>query len=156
MAQITVHKIVNAPIADVWASWDDYANIADFHPGLSSSQLLADSQETGPGALRQCNFTDGKTYLKEKITEYETERRMELEIIGTNAPITNARAIFNFDFVTRDKTHMAMTMIFTPKMGLLGKLILPLMKMQFSKGLTALLDSNADYVEQKIKLKSAA
>ncbi len=150
MATVTVTKTVNAPIANVWNSWDDYANIHKFHPGVQHSYLLENKQETGMGALRQCDFTDGKTFLKERITTYKKHQTMTVEIYDTNAPIKDAHANFEFRSLGANQTQVTMTMIFTPKMGLLGKLILPLMKMQFSKGLMGLLEGNANYVEKQL------
>jgi len=156
MVTITVHKTVNAPVSALWESWDDYANIADFHPGLSASRLLDGQQETGMGALRQCDFTDGKTFLKERITGYEKNKRMVLEIFDTNAPIRNAHAIFEFQAVGGERSRVTMTMIFTPKMGLLGRLLTPIMRKQFTKGLNDLLASNAAHVEQNCRRAEAA
>ncbi len=150
MATITVTKTVNAPMAIVWNSWDDYANIHKFHPGVQHSYLLGQKQNTGQGALRQCDFTDGKTFLKERITTYVKHQTMTVEIYDTNAPIKDAFANFEFAKVSANQTQVTMTMTFTPKMGLLGKLILPLMKMQFKKGLAGLLQGNADYVEGEL------
>lgn len=155
MATITVSKTVKAPIASVWNSWDDYGNIHKFHPGVQSSYLLGDKQETGMGALRQCDFTDGKTFLKERITAYNKHRTMTVDIYDTNAPIKDAHANFEFRSLGAGETLVTMTMIFTPKMGLLGKLILPLMKMQFSKGLMGLLEGNASYVEGQLQAVAA-
>ena len=44
---------------------------------------------------------------------------------------------------------------FTPKMGLLGRMLLPVMKKQFAKGLNGLLDGNAADVETKAHLQAA-
>ncbi len=147
MVTITVQKVVDAPMNAVWESWDDYANIANFHPGVHSSYLLGKEKETGLGALRQCDFTDGKTFLKERISEYELHKKMTVDIYETNAPIKDAKADFEFDSVDLNQTRVTMTMVFTPKMGLLGKLLTPIMKKQFTKGLQGLLDGNAEYVE---------
>lgn len=156
MVTIIVEQTVKAPIAAVWASWDDYANIANFHPGVKHSYLLGNKQTTGHGALRQCDFTDGKTFLKERIVGYESEKQMTVDIYETNAPIKDARARFDFAAVGQKQTRVTMTMTFTPKMGIIGKLLTPIMKKQFSKGLAGLLQGNAEYVENKLNIKSAA
>lgn len=156
MVTITVEKIVDAPVETVWKSWDDYANIHKFHPGLRNSYLLDENTETGLGATRQCDFTDGKTYLKERIAEYRPNERMVVDITGTNAPIKDARATFEFVPLSGTRTKVVMTMRFTPKMGLLGKLLTPIMKRQFSKGLNGLLESNAKYVMSRPQLTVAA
>ncbi|WP_420546676.1 SRPBCC family protein [Curvivirga sp.] len=156
MVEIVVQRIIRAPIAEVWASWDDYANIHLFHPGVRSSYLLGEKQKTGKGALRQCDFTDGKTFLKERIIHYEDQRRITVEIYDTNAPIKNPQADFEFQELDSFKTRVVMTMQFTPKLGIIGKLLTPIMKMQFTKGLQGLLDGNASYVETKLLKKHAA
>ena len=52
MAHVEVKKIVEAPLADLWVSWDDFANIHKFHPGLTDSYLLEGSGKTWwPGDL---------------------------------------------------------------------------------------------------------
>ncbi|MEM7269807.1 MAG: SRPBCC family protein [Pseudomonadota bacterium] len=156
MVNIVVERTVNAPIAEVWASWDDYANIADFHPGLNASYLLDQGQATGVGATRQCDFTDGKTFLKERVTGYETNKRMVIDIFDTNAPIKDAKAVFEFAKLSERSTRVTMTMMFTPKMGVIGRMLTPVMKMQFRKGLSGLLESNARHVEQAGSLAAAA
>ena len=67
MAVVVVDQTVEAPVADVWASWDAFADIVKFNPLLKDSYLLKDSADTGLGALRQCDFSDGKNYIREKI-----------------------------------------------------------------------------------------
>ena len=156
MVSIAVHQTVNAPIATVWDSWDDYGNINKFHPGLNASYLLGKKQKTGVGAVRQCDFTDGKTYLKERISEYLEHQRITIDIYDTNAPFRDGKAIFEFTSEGPSKTRVTMTMSFTPKMGILGKILTPLMKFQFKKGLRGLLKSNADYVEKHSGLRVAA
>lgn len=156
MVTIIVEKTVNAPISAVWDSWDDYANIDGFHPGVQKSYLLGDSADTGIGALRQCDFTDGKTFLKEEIVGYEKNKMMAINIIGTNAPIKDASATFDFQALGSNQTKVVMTMAFTPKFGLLGRLMVPLMKRQFRKGLAGLLDGNAEHVEQREPLRAVA
>lgn len=156
MVTITVEKTVNAPVTAVWDSWNDYANIDSFHPGVQKSYLLGGSADTGLGALRQCDFTDGKTFLKEEIVGYEKNKRMEINIIGTNAPIKDAHATFEFQALNSKQSKVTMTMMFTPKFGLLGRMMVPLMKMQFRKGLTGLLEGNAKHVEQREPLRAVA
>ncbi|KZK99074.1 SRPBCC family protein [Pseudovibrio ascidiaceicola] len=156
MVSIAVYQTVNAPISTVWNTWNDYGNIDKFHPGLRASYLLGKKQKTGVGAVRQCDFTDGKTFLKERISEYLENQRITIDIYDTNAPFKDGQAIFEFTPQGPSKTRVTMTMSFTPKMGILGKLLTPFMKFQFKKGLRGLLKSNADYVEKYSGLRVAA
>jgi hypothetical protein len=46
-------------------------------------------------------------------------------------------------------TEVIFTMTFVPKMGLLGRVLIPLMKIQFRKDISKLVDGNKMYVEEK-------
>ena len=55
-----------------------------------------------------------------------------------------------------NQTELTFTMQFTPKMGLLGRMMVPLMKAQFSKALGRLVDGNKAYVERGTTVAHAA
>ena len=148
MAQVTLSQTVNAPLADVWASWDDFANIAAFNPVVQKSFLTGNGPATGLGARRQCDLADGKNYIREEITGYEPEKFMEIDIYDGTMPLKQARAVVRLEPRTLTQTKVTMTMAFTPKMGLIGKAMLPIMKKQFAAMLRQLLEGNAAHVEQ--------
>lgn len=147
MANVVVEQIINAPVSDVWNSWDDYANIKIFNPLLKDSFLITGSTDTGLGALRQCDFSDGKNHIREKIVGYVPGRKLVLEIYEGTVPLKSAVATFDFIEMTSDRTRIVMKMEFTPKYGIVGTLLLPIMKRQFAANLSALLAGNAAYVE---------
>ncbi|MEM8704391.1 MAG: SRPBCC family protein, partial [Pseudomonadota bacterium] len=66
MAEVVVTQEVNAPLADLWQSWDSFDEIYRFNPVINQSPLLPRSAPTGMGAERVCKHIDGKTYLKER------------------------------------------------------------------------------------------
>lgn len=156
MADVTVKRIVNAPVSDVWASWDDFGDIARFNPNLKGSRLLSGSSETGQGARRQCDMADGKNYLLERIVGYTPEKEMVVDIYDGTMPLKSAKATLRFVSTTANRTEVSMRMEFVPKMGLLGKLMIPMMKPQFRKMLQGLLDANAAFVERGEEVSQAA
>lgn len=149
MAKVTVNRIVNAPVEAVWAAWDDFGNIAAFNPNLSASRLLA-NQTTGKGATRQCDLKDGVNHIRERIVDYVPQSRMVVDIYDGTMPLKAAVATITLAPQSDARTKVEMTMEFTPKFGLLGALMVPMMKPQFSKMLQALLAGNADFVEAKL------
>lgn len=155
MPEVTVSRTINAPLPDVWAAWDDFGNIAKFNPNLNSSHSLTGSHATGQGATRQCNLADGKTYLHERIVEYVPQTRMVIDIYDGNMPVKHAVATLNLRASGRERTEVSLTMGFTPKFGLLGRMMVPMMKPQFRKMLNALLDGNANFVERGVVLNAA-
>ncbi|MEL6207810.1 MAG: SRPBCC family protein [Pseudomonadota bacterium] len=149
MAHVIVEKVVSATPADVWASWDDFGNIAKFNPNLAGSHLLAD-QATGVGATRQCDMKDGKNHIRERIVEYAPKQRMVVDIYEGTMPLKKAVATIVLSPAGSGRTRVQMKMEFQPKFGLLGALMVPMMKPQFRKMLQALLDGNATYVQSQV------
>ncbi|MFY0681303.1 MAG: SRPBCC family protein [Thalassovita sp.] len=148
MATVIVSKTVEAPISSVWKTWDNFGDIDTFNPALKQSFLIDGSAHTGLGAKRQCDLADGKNYIREEIVGYTTEKQIKINIYDGSVPLKKALATFDFVAPTARQTKVTMTMTFTPKFGLLGLLLIPLMKPQFKKDMAALLDANATHVEK--------
>ena len=155
MAVVVVDQTVEAPVADVWASWDAFADIVKFNPLLKDSYLLKDSADTGFGALRQCDFSDGKNYIREKIIGYTPQKQLVLDIYEGTVPLKKAIATIDFEQLGPKRSKVTMRMEFEPKMGLIGRMIVPLMKRQFSSNLGQLLAGNAAHVES-LAVRAAA
>lgn len=148
MAQVTVNTHVKAPVTKVWDSWNAFGDIHVFNPNLKGSHLLEGSAETGLGARPQCDFTDGKNHIREEITGYEPHNRLEFDIYDGTEPLKHAKATLLFSARTLNETDVTMTIKFTPKFGVFGALMVPMMKFQFKKALAGLLKANAAYVER--------
>ncbi|WP_224814983.1 SRPBCC family protein [Hasllibacter sp. MH4015] len=156
MPSVSVTRTIDAPLDQLWASWDEFGDIARFNPNLNASFLIANKQPTGKGAERQCDLSDGKTFLKERIVGYEPHRRLDIDIYESNMPIKNARATFDFRARGPKRSEVTMTMHFTPPMGPLGYLMLPLMKPQMRGLLAKLLDGNKAFVERGVEIDRMA
>lgn len=156
MPEIILKKTIDAPVADVWASWDDYANIQKFNPNLAASYLVGDTQPTGLGAERQCDLTDGKNYIQERIVDYVPNRRMKVEIYNGTFPLNDNFATIEMRPLGPTRTELSFKMEFVPKYGLLGRMMVPLMKPQFRKLLGRLMDANKAFVEDGVEIMRAA
>ena len=156
MAQVKLTRTIDAPVADVWAAWDDYGGIWRFNPGLTGSHLINGSEKTGLGAERQCDLIDGKNYIQERIVEYIPERLMAVDIFHGTVPLKRATATIDMKPHGAARTSLTFTLEFEPKMGLLGRMMLPLMRRQFRRGLSDLVDANKAYVETGATVAQAA
>lgn len=145
MARVSVERTIDAPVEEVWKTWDDFGNISAFHPLLKSSHLLG-NQQTGKGATRQCDLKDGNR-IQERIIEYVPQQRLAVDIYDGTLPLSRAIVTFLLKPVGR-ATHITMTIDFTPKFGPMGAVMIPLMKPQFRKMMLTLLDGNAVHVEK--------
>lgn len=148
MPEVVVEHLVDATPDQVWKSWDDFGNINQFNPNLRDSFLLGD-QATGLGATRQCDLIDGKNHIKERIVDYIPNKRMVLDIYDGTMPLKSAQAMITLA-PQGDKTQVRMKMTFEPKFGILGAMMVPMMKPQFRKLLRGLLAGNAEFVEAKL------
>ncbi len=145
--KIVVNQIVEAPVDQVWATWDDFGVVAKFAPNLSNSFLLEGSAKTGLGARRQCDMADGKNHLKEEIVEYIPGERLVIDVYDGTMPVESGRGSFDLERIDDDTTRVTMTMDFEPKFGLAGKVMMGAMKPMFRSQLQSMLQGNADYIE---------
>ena len=150
MAEVQITRTIDAPVEDVWAAWDDYGDIQKFNPNLSRSFLLEGSDDTGLGALRQCDFIDGKNHIKERIVEYVPNRRMVVDIYDGTVPLKSAHAAIELFEEGPERTRVSFTFRFEPKLGVIGKLMIPMIKSQFAPALKKLVDANKAYVEKGV------
>lgn len=150
MSQVSIKQMIEAPVSDVWKSWDDFANIANFNPNLNRSFLINDNGETGLGATRQCDLSDGKSYIQERIVEYIPERKIAVDVFNGTLPLKSAKAEIEMRAMQPNQTELTFTMHFVPKMGLIGRLMLPLLRPQLVKMLGLLVEGNRAYVEDGV------
>lgn len=156
MATVSESRMINAPIAAVWQSWDDFGNIYQFNPNLKGSHIIGQSAPTGLGAARQCDLRDGKNHIRERIIGYEPERKLVVDIYAGTLPMKSAIVTFTFREERPGRIEVTMTMDFTPKYGFIGALMVPMMKPQLRKMMQSLLGGNADYVERGKTIAMAA
>lgn len=157
MSRVIVSKRVNASIEEVWKSWDDFGNIYKYNPNLKGSRLLGDANVlTRVGALRQCDMSDGKNWVREEIIDYHPGKSMKIDVYDGSLPLKSMTATVEVEAISEDRSRVRFTADFQPKFGLIGKLMAPLMKRQFEPALQALLDGNARYVESGKEVAIAA
>lgn len=157
MTRFTLTKRVNAPLADVWRTWDNFGDIYRFNPLLRHSHLLGDTdQPTGIGSERHCDMADGKNWVRERIVDYRPMKAITIDAYDGSMPLRKLVAAFQFREITPEMTSVQMQVSFEPKFGLVGKLMAPMMKRQFRKMLQRLLDCNAAHVERGEVVPAAA
>lgn len=146
MAVITVQRIVNRPLDEVWDALADFGGVYRFHPVVESSPVKVGTPERGEGSERTCTFYDGNT-IDERVTAYTDQQSMTVEILRTSMPLK--RAVARFDVAPAPQgTSVTMTMDFEPRYGPLGWLMAELvMKGQFTKVLDNLLLGLEEHLE---------
>ncbi len=146
MASVTVRRRVDAPLEKVWESWADFGNIYKFNPNLKHSRLLDGSPQSGKGAKRHCDMRDGKNWIREEVIDYELNKVMTVDIYEGTMPVKKATGTLRFKQISTHQTEIAMTLEFEPRMGILGKFMVPMMKKKFTPMLQGLLKANDEFV----------
>lgn len=146
MAVITVQRVVNRPLAEVWDALADFGGIYKFHPVVASSPVKEGTPDRGVGSERVCTFYDGNS-IDERVTAYTDKQSMTVEIVRASMPLNSAVARFDVAPAPQG-TSVTMTMDFEPKYGPIGWLMAELaMKPQFTKILNNLLLGLEEHLE---------
>ena len=144
MPKITATAVAQAPLQDLWDTWDAYPDIYLYNPNIKASYTINNTASTGVGAERQCDLNNGKDWLKERIAVHRPLERLEIDIYDSSMPMKAMRAIFDFRARGANRSQVTMTMQYTPKFGLLGLLMTrPMMRRQLQK----LVDASARHAE---------
>lgn len=132
MSIITISRTIHASPNAVWDAFADFSAIYKFHPLLESSPLLSENR-SGVGCERRCEFHDGN-HLLERVIEWEAGSSMKVEITGGSMPLARAVVDVVITPVARDRTEVTFAMDYTPKMGLVGKVMDALMMRRQLRG----------------------
>jgi len=122
MTNISVTRKTKAGPAACWDLLADFANIDFFNPGVRDSYLLNGSSERGVGAVRQCNLTGGKNYIRERITDWQEGKSYTVSIYEGTMPLKNTFATLRVE-PDGAGAILTMDMEYTPKFGPLGALM---------------------------------
>ena len=136
MASLVNKVSINAPIGRVWEILTNLPELADYDPTVAAAKLISPAK-TGPGAARQVTMKDGKHWFKEKVTDFEPGERLTFELTACNFPIRHLTHTYSFS-ESHGKTTVTQVMRYTPKFGLLGKLMdAAMIKSNSDKGVKA-------------------
>jgi hypothetical protein len=122
MTNLSVIHKTKADPATCWTLLSDFGNIDLFNPGVAKSYLLDGSQNAGVGAVRQCDLTDGKSYLRERIIDWQEGKSYTVSIYEGTIPLKDTRATLSIQ-PDGAGSVLKMEMSYKPKFGPLGALM---------------------------------
>lgn len=123
MTLVSVTRQIEASAEDVWAVLAAYGDVSSFAPHIAASRILDGSPPTGPGALRQCDLSDGRTYIRERVTDWIEGRSYRVEIYEGSMPIRNAFSTASVRPLGPTKSEARIEIGYVPKFGPLGHLL---------------------------------
>ncbi len=149
MATVLVSKNFDLPSDALWASWADFGNVYTWHPFVEKSRLVEGTDgKVRVGTRRQCDLVDGKNWVREEIVAMDEGRQLKIDMYDGTMPIKAALATITIAALSKNRTRVDVRMDFQPKFGILGRLMAPLMKRQFTNMFTELLAANGRYVNK--------
>lgn len=139
MSQISVEKLVDAPIDQIWSILADFGGIHRFHPAVERSPIV-NGVASGVGAQRTCHFYDG-TSVTEEVRAQAEGASMQVAIIEGSLPLDDILADISVEAVGA-KTRVRFDFDYEPRFGPVGKLMnAAMIRPKFRKLLGQVLDS---------------
>ena len=93
MSKLTKQIRINAPKETVWAKLADLPAVQDYSIGVAKAYWTSETKE-GVGAGRHCDLQNPSGFVEERVTEWQQDRVMTIEIYESNAPLKSAFAHF--------------------------------------------------------------
>lgn len=136
MPEFTVSRRIDAPVGKVWEVLDDFGDIAQWSPGIKTSELTSEGP-VGEGTTRNCNFV-GLGGVNERIDIYLPNERMTVNLYETfKLPISGAVADFNLASVEKGTE---LTLHYSYTLNRLGRAVKGTTEKQMKKGINGLAD----------------
>lgn len=140
------HEIeIDAPVTKVWRVLADLEGVQNYNPAVAKAHCTSPVKQ-GVGASRHCDLKP-KGWVRERVTVWEPERAVGLEVTESEWPIVFMR------WRTDVQPHGSGTLVkqdfeYQLKFGLLGNLMDALMmRRKLNQGLNDIFASMKRYIE---------
>jgi len=138
---------INAPVEKIWGVLANLELLEKYDPTVKGSTLIS-SEKTGLGAKRKVLMQDGKNWFDEKITIFEPNQSLNIQLTECSFPIKGLNHSYSFEKFG-SQTKVKQVMEYTVKFGLLGKLLDGIiMRKQSDSGIKKFFAGLKSYVEQ--------
>lgn len=128
MATITSHALIHLPDSDCWQKLRDLTLASNYVPGVTHVEIITDQHE-GVGASRIVTLDEAPHQMEETVTEWREGEGFTLKIHkdGKSAIPIFSSFFFHYrikpDDQDKNVTHFTPSMAFTPKFGVIGRLL---------------------------------
>jgi|GEM_PF-408587 len=147
MATIFNEIAINATTQQVWAVLSDLAVLEKYDPTVLRSELIS-TEISGIDAKRKVYMKDGKNWFEEKVTEWQPNKALTIQLTNCTFPIDHLKHSYSFE-TSGNTTVVKQVMVYDVKFGALGKLMDALMvKKQTDKGIKLFMAGLKKFVEE--------
>lgn len=136
-----VHREIHRSALTVWPYLDNIGGVSNYHVAVKNAPILS-KEKRGLRTVRRCEFYDN-TSVVETVVGYVDGKSITFELSEFSMPLKSAFATFLVTPKTEKSCVVTISLTFTVKGGILGKLmgafvIKPKLKKLFEKILIGL------------------
>ena len=142
---VRVKVPLDASDEQAWRVISDFAGIDRIHPAVRKVTLVGETQ-SGPGAVRICEFTDGSS-LREEVTQWRDGESLAVRLSDHNQPFLSATNALSVARGSDGRTELNMEMNYVMKYGPAGWLLGLLLKPIAARRLKSVLRGFAGAIE---------
>lgn len=121
MTTLTNKVVINAPVEKIWAILSNLEMLEQYDPTVLKSVVIS-SQKEGLGAKRKVNMKDGKNWFEEKITDWQPNELLTIQLTDCTFPINGLKHSYTFSG-NGNTTTVQQVMEYEVKFGIIGKLL---------------------------------
>lgn len=146
MHSVSVTRVIDASIEDVWRVLDDFGGVAKYNPNVEASKIVA-GPDTGTGATRECVLDNGGR-IEEEIIDYKSGTGYTVNFTDTgDFPLEENIVKIRVESLDEARTAVTMTSNFTPKYSPIGWILAKtMMKSKFGETFEEVLAGLDSYV----------
>lgn len=135
----------------VWDTLVDIGNVSNYFSGVKSSTYIGDIRNN-VGMARHCDITGG--YLKERVIDWQDGKSFTLETYEIKGvPLASNIIKFSVNSSGENRTSVTQSMNYELSKGLLGFIMMPIMKIMLGKALNGALNDLRNYCENNNTIK---
>lgn len=123
VSTIHVTRRIKRDAKTVWQTLADFQGISKFNPFLKHSRLLDEHPGAcGVGTRRQCDLRFGKTFLREKVIDWQEGRSYTVHIYESILPLKSLYTTIGITPIGESESDVYMKAEYEPKFYAVGKL----------------------------------
>lgn len=137
--------IINAPIDKIWDALTQVDKLDTYDPTVKKSTAITE-KTTGLGAARKVDMLDGKNWFEESCTTYNKNMALTYTLTACSFPVHNLHHDYSFEQID-GKVRVIQKMNIQMKYGILGKLMLVMLRPQWNTGIKQFLGGLKNHAE---------
>lgn len=95
MSKLYNEIVISAPVERIWSVLSDLEALEKYDPTVLKSELIS-NERTGIGAKRKVYMRDGKNWFEEKVTVWQPDYALTIQLTNCTFPINGLKHSYSF------------------------------------------------------------